>query len=48
MDKQRKEKIMKSMTGFGRAKLQKDSRIYEIEIKSVNYRYNDIGIKLPR
>lgn len=39
---------MKSMTGFGRAKLQKDSRIYEIEIKSVNYRYNDIGIKLPR
>lgn len=39
---------MKSMTGFGRAKLEKNDRIYNIEIKSVNHKYNDISIKLPR
>ncbi len=39
---------MKSMTGFGRAKLEKNNRIYSIEIKSVNHKYNDITIKLPR
>lgn len=36
------------MTGFGRAKLEKNNRIYNIEIKSVNHKYNDINIKLPR
>lgn len=39
---------MKSMTGFGRAKLEKDNRIYGMEIKSVNHKYSDITIKLPR
>lgn len=39
---------MKSMTGFGRAKLEKNDRIYVVEIKSVNYKYSDISIKLPR
>ena len=39
---------MKSMTGFGRAKLEKNNRIYSIEIKSVNHKYSDITIKLPR
>jgi len=39
---------MKSMTGFGRAKLEKNNRIYSVEIKSVNHKYNDITIKLPR
>lgn len=39
---------MKSMTGFGRAKLEKNNRIYTIEIKSVNHKYSDISIKLPR
>ena len=39
---------MKSMTGFGRAKLEKSNRIYTIEIKSVNHKYNDISIKMPR
>ena len=29
---------MKSMTGFGRAKLENDGRIYNVEIKSVNYK----------
>lgn len=39
---------MKSMTGFGRAKLEKNNRIYTVEIKSVNHKYNDITIKMPR
>ena len=39
---------MKSMTGFGRAKLEVNDRIYTIEIKSVNHKYNDISVKLPR
>lgn len=39
---------MKSMTGFGRAKLEKNNRIYSMEIKSVNHKYSDITIKLPR
>ena len=30
---------MKSMTGYGRAKLQKESREYIVEIKSVNHKY---------
>ncbi len=36
------------MTGFGRAKLEKNNRIYSMEIKSVNHKYSDITIKLPR
>ena len=39
---------MKSMTGFGRAKQEINNRIYQIDIKSVNHKYNDISIKLPR
>lgn len=39
---------MKSMTGFGRARLEKNNRIYNVEIKSVNHRYNDITVKMPR
>ena len=39
---------MKSMTGYGRAKYEINGRIYTIEIKSVNHKYNDITIKMPR
>lgn len=39
---------MKSMTGFGRARLERNNRAYNIEIKSVNHRYNDVTIKMPR
>ena len=37
-----------SMTGFGRSEYSDEDRRVIIEIKSVNYRYCDIGIKLPR
>lgn len=39
---------MRSMTGFGRAKKEQNNRIYTIEIKSVNHKYTDISVKLPR
>ena len=39
---------MKSMTGFGRGNYENDARQYIVEIKSVNNRYSDINIKLPR
>ncbi len=40
--------MIKSMTGFGRAKLEIDGKEFTIEIKSVNHKYNDISVKLPR
>ena len=36
------------MTGYGRAKLSKDDREYQIEIKSVNHRYLDISVRIPK
>ena len=39
---------MKSMTGFGRSKVEENSREYIVEIKSVNHKYSDISIKMPR
>lgn len=40
--------MIKSMTGFGRGKLTCDGRDYTVEIKTVNHRYNDIFLKMPR
>lgn len=40
--------MLRSMTGYGRGKYENDSREYTIEIKSVNNRYSDISIKMPR
>jgi len=39
---------MNSMTGFGRAKLEKEGREYLVEIRSVNHKYADITVKAPR
>ena len=39
---------MKSMTGFGRAKLNLNQKEYSVEIRSVNHKYCDISIKVPR
>lgn len=40
--------MIRSMTGFGRGKYEKDGRYYTIDIKSVNYKYSDISIRMPR
>lgn len=40
--------MIKSMTGYGRSELSSDTCKISVEIKSVNNRYLDIGIKMPR
>lgn len=39
---------MRSMTGYGRGECLLYERKFTVEIKSVNHRYNDITIKMPR
>lgn len=40
--------MIKSMTGFGRGELSCAGREYVVEIKTVNHRYLDISVRLPR
>ncbi len=40
--------MIKSMTGFGRSTYENAGREYIVEIKSVNNRFSDISIKMPR
>lgn len=40
--------MIKSMTGFGRCELTEGNRKYTIEMKSVNHRYLDANIKMPK
>ena len=40
--------MIKSMTGYGKANQIYDLKEYQVEIKSVNHRYLDISIKMPR
>ena len=40
--------MVHSMTGFGRAEYADADRKITVEIKSVNHRYLDLGVKMPR
>lgn len=40
--------MIKSMTGFGRSEYTDGKRNIIVEIKSVNHRYSDISVKMPR
>lgn len=40
--------ILRSMTGFGRSEAELSGRRYTVEIKSVNHRFLDISIKMPK
>ena len=40
--------MIKSMTGFGRCEVQKDARKFTVELKSVNHRYLDVNIRMPK
>ncbi|MCI8965788.1 MAG: YicC family protein [Clostridia bacterium] len=40
--------MIRSMTGFGRSKYEISGREYIVDIKSVNHKYSDISIKMPR
>ncbi len=40
--------MIKSMTGFGRCEVADEKRKFTVEIKSVNHRYLDVNIKMPK
>ena len=40
--------MIKSMTGFGRAEASDGKRNIVVEMRSVNHRYCDITVKMPR
>ena len=40
--------MIKSMTGFGRCEIQNGSRKFTVELKSVNHRYLDVNIRMPK
>lgn len=40
--------MIKSMTGFGRSEVTDENRKFTVEIKSVNHRYLDVNIKMPK
>ena len=40
--------MIKSMTGFGRAEAVSRERKVSVELKSVNHRYLDLNIKMPK
>lgn len=46
--KRKVNEMIKSMTGFGKYNDIMNDREYQIEVKSVNHRYLDISVKLPR
>ena len=40
--------MIKSMTGFGRSEYNDGKRNIIVEIKTVNHRYADISVRMPR
>lgn len=42
------EEMLKSMTGYGRCELTEQDRKIIVEMKSVNHRYLDMSIKMPK
>lgn len=40
--------MIKSMTGFGRGTVETDKRSFIVEMRSVNHRYCDINIRMPK
>ena len=42
------DRVIRSMTGFGRSEVATEQRKIMIEMKAVNHRYSDINIKMPK
>lgn len=42
------EMMIKSMTGFGRCEISEANRKITVEMKSVNHRYLDVNVKMPK
>lgn len=40
--------MLKSMTGFGRGEYEDDNFSITVEMKTVNHRYNEVAVRLPR
>ena len=40
--------MIKSMTGFGRSEIERGNRKITVEIKSVNHRFLENSIKMPK
>ncbi|MGE5632893.1 MAG: YicC/YloC family endoribonuclease [Caulobacteraceae bacterium] len=40
--------LIKSMTGFGRGEFSKGTTTFSVEAKSVNHRYSDVSVRIPR
>ncbi len=40
--------MIKSMTGFGRCEISEANRKFTVEMKSVNHRYLDVNMKMPK
>lgn len=40
--------MIRSMTGYGKGEYREDEVQFTVEIKSVNHRYSDLSIKMPR
>ena len=40
--------MIKSMTGFGRGEFTQDNITFTVEVRTVNHRYSDISIRMPR
>ena len=47
-DCRERKNMIKSMTGFGRAEAVTAERKITVELKSVNHRYLDLNMKMPR
>ena len=47
MKKKLGETVVKSMTGFGRSKIESEDFVVTVEIRSVNHRYLDFHIRMP-
>ena len=39
---------MRSMTGYGRCRAERDGREMTVEVRSVNHRFLDVACRLPR
>lgn len=44
----RRKLVLKSMTGFGRGQYEDENFSVTVEMKTVNHRYNEVAIRLPR
>lgn len=40
--------LIKSMTGFGRGEFSQGTNTFSVDVRSVNHRYSDVSVRMPR